>query len=292
MMRLLPGDQLWDRYRVDHVGADPLAGAWLSVLRPDKGADADSAPHFLLIPLENSGRHALSEILALTVDVARLNKSSRGKTRKIRARRPANAERETGGWTDVPLLGPVEWLGEPAQGGVAIVHASPGTTLSSSVHAARSLAPAQALHVAVNLSAALSDLQEMLIEPDAGQYRADQVLRAMARLLHPEGLVLRTGDGKPNVPRPPRAAGSGQAVGAAAVGGFSSAGTLPAQRRRLAGVAGLWCRARGGVQHGHPHRQRRPAERRAGVGATGGLGRWAPRSGARVPRCGRGNGRA
>ena len=77
-MHLLPGDRLWDRYRVERVAEARCEGAWLSLAgdgHPPVAAGAIGAPgaeRFLLAPLGERAAHPLSGLLSAAARVVRL----------------------------------------------------------------------------------------------------------------------------------------------------------------------------------------------------------------------------
>ncbi len=62
---ILPGDILWDRFRVARVESERLGCAWLSALQAQAlpGGDAPAATH-LLLTLGPPGKMALADMLA------------------------------------------------------------------------------------------------------------------------------------------------------------------------------------------------------------------------------------
>ncbi|HYF51418.1 MAG TPA: SUMF1/EgtB/PvdO family nonheme iron enzyme [Planctomycetota bacterium] len=187
MIRLLPGDQLWDRYRVDAVGPEALDGAWLSLLRPsDSEAGPDALARYLLLPLERPARHPLVQFLSSLARLGLFEPSSR--VPLPRKRRKLSLEQQ--GLGDVlPLLGRVKLAGRAVDGGIVIVTIARSSVLASVAIRNGGFSPAQALNVFSAIVRSLQQLQEKCSSDSS-------VLQPLAALLQPESLSLRSSDSR------------------------------------------------------------------------------------------------
>jgi formylglycine-generating enzyme required for sulfatase activity len=170
MMHLAPGDQLWDRFKVESAIAGGLAGAWLSPLHPES-IQAKEVSH-LLVPLSRPGAHPLAALL-VAVEEALGTKTKHGVT-------------------EVPLIGAVEWMGNSGRNGVAILSAKPGRPLAELLRASGPLTSVQTLRLLLDLAGSLADLLEFADDSAA----PPELLTWVARLLHPDALSLRIADAR------------------------------------------------------------------------------------------------
>lgn len=162
---ILPGDILWDRFRVVRVESEPLRGAWLAPLHASTPDSGGHATH-LLLSLEPSGRSALGDLLA-----AVRRGTSNGETR-----------------VKLPLLGDVEWRGAPDTGGVALLEATPATPLDAPRKDSASPAASDVLKLISHLAAALERLHG--IAASAKPKGSGDFCRAAAALLNPKATAL------------------------------------------------------------------------------------------------------
>ena len=164
---ILPGDILWDRFRVVRVETEPSRSAWLAPLNagtPDSGGHATH----LLLSLEPSGRSALGDLLAaVRRGAAALNGESRVK---------------------LPLLGDVEWRGAPETGGVALLEATPATPLDAPRKESAPPAVSGVLKLISHLAAVLERLYAMAAS--AKPKGSGDFCRAAAALLNPKATSL------------------------------------------------------------------------------------------------------
>jgi serine/threonine-protein kinase len=171
MTILFPGDRLWNRFRVDQVIGGGSDGAWLSAL-PEH---ATVGGKFLLVSLDQSTRQPASELLALL-----------GAGQQQLAQDTSAYPRVT-----LPLLGPVEWIGNPARDGCAIL-ARPSCVDLDDLLRGGPLAPAQVLRMVAALAAGLEELTSVVLRNDSRSTLADRLFRALTPLLTPETLALRS----------------------------------------------------------------------------------------------------
>src|SRR5579862_1116939 len=144
-MHLLPGDRLWDRYRVERVAEARCDGAWLSLAADGHPtgavgpavAGAPGAERFFLAPLGEGAAHPLSGLLSAAARVVRLKPPAPPQPTRARKGRLQLSPRNGAGpgrarvsnFEFIPLLGSVEWIGEADAGGVAIIAAPPALSL-------------------------------------------------------------------------------------------------------------------------------------------------------------------
>ena len=168
-MTLLPGDQLWNRYRVERVAHELLEGAWLSPLH--RARNSDEAARCLLVPLSTHASHPLSGILAALQSVDRPIVSGDAEAGAV--------------W---PLFGRVEFIGEAEQGGSALISASPSVPLPELLAKSGPFTPAQVLPLAIDLAAALD--QFLKVGSVAEESRKARLPLLLSRLLNPGALSL------------------------------------------------------------------------------------------------------
>jgi serine/threonine-protein kinase len=196
LMRLQPGDQLWNRFQVERAECGPFGGAALVALHAAPSA-ADNPERHLLIPLSSSARHPLSELLAaagqalaLSAPAAPMASAAKSKAKR---RAAAGALQPLGG--ELPFVGAVEWIGDAASGGVAVLADWPGKSLAEVV-SKNALTPAQVVPMFHDLAQSLARLMDIFQEPLArdAQARA-KIAAAVARMLNPGALAVRADDG-------------------------------------------------------------------------------------------------
>ena len=222
-MHLFPGDQLWNRYRVERVVHGAVAGVLLSALDVEQrkaiGSHAvqdtattenvqplglfrcgfqyartnkhtEESSQFFLVPLENLVADPLSAFLCFFGSKLHGRNSSmipQEMTRKGR-RKLSDACFPV---TRLPLLGQVEWIGEPQRGGCAILAAPAALSLSSFIRITGFLKPEQALAVMTQLAGSLDECFKIANERGIN---SGELSRLLVRLLHPEALSIRTKD--------------------------------------------------------------------------------------------------
>jgi formylglycine-generating enzyme required for sulfatase activity len=212
MMNLLPGDQLWDRYRVEHVAAGGCESAWLSTVNPPTlaqsgGGHGPSHPQrHLLVPLHESSRHPLATLLTAAGKLLHLKappqqapapkRSRRARGNKLVLIEDEHRSRHLSATENLPLLGCVEWIGNPGDGGAAIVAAPQSISLYDLVRKVGPLTPAQFLPVMLDLTRSLDALLTMMGAVAPRPMASDDLLRTIARLMNPNMLSLRAGDGR------------------------------------------------------------------------------------------------
>ena len=201
-MHLLPGDRLWDRYRVERVAGARCDGAWL--IPAGEGTPA-GAERFLLVPLHARAAHPMAALLSAAARVVRLKPPTPPQPTRARKGRlqlnqrnggPANRARISN-FEFIPLLGSVEWIGEADEGGVAIVAAPPALSLESLLEKTGPLSAPQALPILLDLARSLDALCTVFGGAQGRPAAGEAVLRAACRLLNPARLALRSGDGRP-----------------------------------------------------------------------------------------------
>jgi len=196
MIRLLPGDQLWDRYRVDAVGPEALDGAWLSLLRSsdhESASTADSLARYLLIPLERPARHPLPRTLHTLAKAGLLGPNTLPTPPAGRKRRKRAVEADSAAEQNLPFFGRVKLIGKAGDSGVAILTVARTSVLSSLLARCGEFTPAQSLRVFHGFLTAL--LQVERLAPASGQ-ALDAVLEAFASLVRPDALSIRCSDSR------------------------------------------------------------------------------------------------
>ena len=226
MMNLLPGDQLWDRYRVEHVAAGGCESAWLSLLNPPPPPPAPllsavpaapghphshAHPHVhvqrhLLVPLHEASRHPLATLLTAAGKMLHLKappqqapatrRSRRARGNKLVLIEDEHRSRHLSATENLPMLGCVEWIGNPGDGGAAIVAAPQSISLYDLVRKVGPLTPAQFLPIMIDLARSLDALLTMMGAVAQRPMAGDDLLRTVARLMNPNMLSLRAGDGR------------------------------------------------------------------------------------------------
>ncbi|MCY3023417.1 MAG: SUMF1/EgtB/PvdO family nonheme iron enzyme [Planctomycetota bacterium] len=206
MLNLLPGDRLWNRYRVESV-AGGVGGAWLVPLHGPPAGARGEASRFLLVPLERRLHAApVTELLAALGAAIRLRAThTPAPTSRRRAARGAAAPLET--FRELPALGHLSWVGDPVRDGMAIVAVPAALTLAEFVPATGPLAAPAAVPVLAHFAAALHELLEVLEGPLQASPLLSGVWRALARNLNPEMIGLRCDNAQlalcPGLPDPP-----------------------------------------------------------------------------------------
>jgi len=199
MLELFPGDHLWNRYRVESVAAN---GAWLTRLR-EPAEDAKSPHNFLLLAQDRqAGPAPLAELLSLAGTAIQLQISSRPEKAATACvpvppplgRRHAvpGAAGHASAFREVPLLGQVAWVGDPARGGMALVEAPPSTLLPELLAACGPLGPAAVLPLLVGLAGNTAAFLQAVEVAPAESPASQGVLRCLSRLLNPGAVVLLT----------------------------------------------------------------------------------------------------
>jgi hypothetical protein len=204
-MHLLPGDRLWDRYRVERVAEARCEGAWLSLTPEAHPAAAAGADRFLLAPLGEGSAHPLSALLSAAARVVRLKPPAPPQPTRARKGRLQLSPRNASGpgrarasnFEFIPLLGSVEWIGEADSGGVAVIAAPPVLSLKDLLQRTGRLSAAQVLPIFFELTRSLDALSTVFGGALGRAVAGDEVLRAACRLLNPAQLGLRHGDGRP-----------------------------------------------------------------------------------------------
>ncbi|MGD0093088.1 MAG: SUMF1/EgtB/PvdO family nonheme iron enzyme [Planctomycetota bacterium] len=197
MFDLLPGDRLWGRFRVESVGAN---GAWLARL-PGRAASGagEFGPSVLLLALERqAGPAPLAELLCLAGAAVRLRTRTGqpqvtaapepGTPRPERQHAVPGAADQPSAFVELPLLGHVAWIGDPARGGIALVEAPVATPLAEKVAAGGAFSPRTTLALLTDFSASLEAFAQIDGLDSAGR----SLWRVLVRLLHPGAIVLRS----------------------------------------------------------------------------------------------------
>ena len=208
-MHLLPGDRLWDRYRVEDVAVSRCEGAWLTPV----GDATPGSERFLLVPLDECSIHPLTPLLSAAARIMRMKPplpppapASKGSRASGRARSPRQAlsrnrgserQERNGGFELIPLLGSIEWVGEPEYGGVGVLAAPAAISLLDLHRKSGSLTAAQALPLLFELVRSLDALSTLFGCASGRPADCDDVLRAACRLVNPDYISLREGDGRP-----------------------------------------------------------------------------------------------
>ena len=195
MLRLLPGDQLWDRYRVDAVGPEALDGAWVSLLRPsdsDTPAGPDSLARYLLIPLERPTRHPLPQTLHALARAGLLGRAPLPPP-AAKKRRKAAAEAETSTEQNLPFFGRVKLIGRADDAGLALLTVGRTSVLSSLASRCGDFTAAQSLRIFHAFLSSLQKLEELLgATGDDGH----AVYEGLASLVRPDALAVRCSDSR------------------------------------------------------------------------------------------------
>ena len=176
MMPLLPGDQLWNRYRVERVANAVLEGAWLSPLHRGMTPD-DARTRFLLVPLSPVSAHPLSALLDVLQSASTVSREKGDETTPHKQ------------W---PLIGQVDFIGGAEDGGSAVVTAPASITLATLISRTGPLMPAQVLPIMIDLAGSVHELLKAGSGPDENESRAKKLPLLLARLLNPDALSVTT----------------------------------------------------------------------------------------------------
>lgn len=178
MTPLLPGDYLWDRYRVESVERGAFRGAWLSTLQGNGQAAlvdlnaADSRPFAALLTQLSHGVHA----------------PKTPPSRKGRASSPPVENTNPA----LPLVGAVEWFGGPDTGQAAVVPVEASHSLSAWVAKHGPMSVAQLVPMFGAFAEDLGQLAKRLIDPRLRK-PPEAALRALAACLTPDGVGILQG---------------------------------------------------------------------------------------------------
>ena len=208
-MHLLPGDRLWDRYRVEDVAVSRCEGAWLTPI----GDTNAGVERYLLVPLDERSIHPLTPLLSAAARIMRMkpplppainpgkggrgNGRARSQRQSLARNRGSDRQERNGGFELIPLLGSIEWVGEPEYGGVGVLAAPAASSLVELHRKAGSLTAAQTLPILFELVRSLDALSTLFGCASGRPADCDDVLRSACRLLNPDSIALRAGDGRP-----------------------------------------------------------------------------------------------
>ena len=173
---ILPGDILWDRFRVVRVEADRSGCAWLAPLHAPGSEGRARATH-LLLTLDPKRRSALGELLAVVwrgVNVP----SEKPSTAVVQNGEPRGR---------LPLFGEVEWRGAPASGGVVLLESMPAMPWSDALVDPDAPPVANALNRIASLAASVERLLSIASAAPNGR---TEFCRAAATLLNPHAMQL------------------------------------------------------------------------------------------------------
>lgn len=178
MSPLLPGDRLWNRYRVDGIERAIFHGAWLLPLNSSAPVPLRKA----LLELHLAHSQPLAALLSHLAPGKTLPAPVKTKKKKYEAPLPPEAV--------LPLLGEVEWYGSPGSGQVAVVPAPAAMALATWRGKHGALNAAQALPLLIRLA---RDLHALLSRShDARRKKVSgELLRALASCLTPAGVGLQ-----------------------------------------------------------------------------------------------------
>jgi serine/threonine-protein kinase len=194
--QILPGDQLWNRYRVEQVDADGWEAAWLAPLE----RTPTTPPRYLMIPLDGRSNHPLAPLLMALCTSTRVkpplteqNGSGTGRLLRAASRRAPTRQLSSTAFETYPLLGSIEWIGDVGHGGVAVVAAPPVTPFSELVKHTP-LSAAQTLPIFIDLARSLDALLTTVSSGSNRPATYEELLITAAHMLNPDNLGLRQGD--------------------------------------------------------------------------------------------------
>ena len=170
---ILPGDIVWDRFRVTRVEKDRSGCAWLAPLNP---ADPriDPKPTHILLSLEPATRPVLADMLAIVWRGANVPSTH------------ATIFQSGDAHVHIPLIGNIEWRGTPDAGGVVLLDASATPPLEALTSSAPH-ATGRVLKLISNFAAALERLHDTAAAAPGGSL---DFCRAAVALLNPRGTSL------------------------------------------------------------------------------------------------------
>jgi len=178
MTPLLPGDVLWDRYRVESVERGAFRGARLSTLQGNGQAAlvdlnaADSRPFASLLTQLSHG-----------VNAPKTPPSRKGRSPQPMPE-PANGA--------LPLIGQIEWYGGPDTGQAAVVPVESSHSLTAWIAKHGPLTVAQLLPMFGAFAEDLGRLAERLVDRRLRK-PPEAALRALAACLTPDGVGILNG---------------------------------------------------------------------------------------------------
>ncbi len=168
-------------------------------------AHVPAPTRFLLVPLHAGSTHPLASVLTAAGKLLHLKapqqqaparRSRRARGHKLVLIEDDHRRRQSSSIENLPLLGHVEWIGDPGNGGAAIVAAPQAISLYDLVRKVGPLTPAQLLPALLDLVRSLDALLTMISAVSPRPMAGDELLRNLARLLNPKMLCMRAGDGR------------------------------------------------------------------------------------------------
>jgi formylglycine-generating enzyme required for sulfatase activity len=190
MFNLLPGDRLWNRFRVEEARNYGTEGAWLSPLQ--EAARGEPQPNrYFLLPMSKPGTQPLAGMLSVIGAELRRKIVTTTAPKNSRVRRE-NKPAPVTIPQRLPLIGAVEWIGEPGRDGVALIESPSAIQLSKFIGTAGAISPAQAVQLIFQFTESLQQLLALLSTSRRPLSVSQDLLGSLVPLLNPDCIVLRT----------------------------------------------------------------------------------------------------
>ncbi len=172
---ILPGDILWDRFRVMRVETERTGCAWLAPINAS-GTDDPRSTH-LLLSLEPTHRSALGDLLAVL-----------WRGLNVPVENASDAVLQNGeSQAQLPLIGNVDWRGNPDLGGVVLLESVPEARLEFIGRASMAKVVPAALKWIAELA---SSLERLLTISSAGRNGSTDFCRVASKLLNPSAVSM------------------------------------------------------------------------------------------------------